>query len=157
MFSECWAGCRTGFGWGPGWGPFLPTCLVAAACDFRQVTLPLPSWIFLVCKLWVMQTQRIKGAKNVCVGTQCPARKGQVAMLRLVMTSAVTGSDLSQFSISVGRGDECDEDSVLLEACGPTAGKTSTLFVLMQDTNGINAQVLIFRGGRVGDKRASVY
>lgn len=100
MFSECWPGYRTGFGWGPGWVPFLPTCLGAAACDFRQVTFPLPSWMFVVCKLWVIPAQWIKGAKNVCVGMQRPARKGQVVMLRLVMTSAVTGAQTSASSAS---------------------------------------------------------
>lgn len=105
MFSECWPGCRTGFGWGLGWVLYLPTCLGTAACDFRQVTFPLPSWIFLVCKRWVIQAQQIKGANDVCVGTQHPARSGQVVMLRLVMTSAVPGAQTSASSASRSAGD----------------------------------------------------
>lgn len=97
----------------------------------------------------------------MCRGTQCPVRKAAGNDADADPSFCYYwDSDFSQCSISVRRGWCGLEDgsvSGFLEACGLRAQKTSTLLTLMQDRNRLNAKVPeIFRGGTVGDKRATV-
>ena len=97
----------------------------------------------------------------MCGGTQCPVRKAAGDDADADPNFCYYwDSNFSQCSISIYRvwcGLEEGSVSGFLEACGLRAQKTSTLFTLMQGRNRLNAKVPeIFRGGTVGDKRATV-